>query len=74
MKNGIFLALPSIPTDDGCLRSTRSFSKLMRGISSKNNSDFYCYGCFHKFRTESTLNKHIELCKDNKFCEIKLPK
>ena len=69
-----FLALPSIPTDDGCLRPVKSFSKLMHGISSKNNGDFYCYGCFHSFRTQSVLLKHIELCKDNKFCKIELPK
>ena len=38
------------------------------------NGDFYCYGCFHSFRTESALNKHKELCKNNKFCDVKLPK
>ena len=46
----------------------------MNGISSKNQGDFYCYGCFHSFRTESALNNHGELCKDNKFCEVQLPK
>ena len=46
----------------------------MNGISSKNHGDFYYYGFFHSFRTESALNKHIELCKDNKFCQIDLPK
>ena len=45
----------------------------MNGISSKNHGDFYYYGFFHSFRTESALNKHIELCKDNKFCQIELP-
>ena len=38
------------------------------------NGDYYCYGCFHSFRTESALNKHKELCKNNKFCDVKLPK
>ena len=52
-----FLALPSIPSDDGYLRSTKSFSKLMSGIASKSHNNFYCYGCFHSFRTESTLKK-----------------
>ena len=41
-----FLALPSIPTEDGYLRPTKSFSRLMEGIASKNHNDFYCYGCF----------------------------
>ena len=69
-----FLALPSIPTEDGYLRPSKSFSKLMDGISSKNHGDFYGYGCFHSFKTQSVLIKHIELCKNNKFCEVKLPK
>ena len=68
-----FLALPSKPTDDGYLRSTKSFSKLMSGISSKSHNNFYCYGCFYSFRTESTLKKHVEPCKDNKFCQVQLP-
>ena len=46
----------------------------MNGISSKNHGDFHCYGCFHSFRTQSTLIKYIELCKNNKFCQIELPK
>ena len=39
----------------------------MSGISSKNHGSFYCYDCFHSFRTESALNKHVELCKNKKF-------
>ena len=42
-----FLALPSIPTDNGCLRPVKSFPRLRSGISSKKHGDFYCYGCFH---------------------------
>ena len=38
------------------------------------NGDYYCYGCFHSFRTEYALNKNTELCKTNKFCDVKLPK
>ena len=73
-KNDIFLALPSIATENGYLRPTKSFSRLMEGIASKNHNDFYCYGCFHSFRTKSALLKHIGLCKNNKFCQVELPK
>ena len=69
-----FLSLPSIPTEDGYLRLTKSFSRLMQGISSKSHGDVYCYGCFHSFKTDAALKKHKELCKNNKFCEEKLPK
>ena len=44
----------------------------MEGISSKSHSDFYCYGCFHSFGSESTLKKHVDLCKCNNFCKIEL--
>ena len=46
-----FLALPSILDEDGVKRSTKSFSRLMEGISSKSHGDFYCYGCLHSFCT-----------------------
>ena len=46
----------------------------MSGISSKSHNNFYCYGCFHSFRTESTLKKHVQLCENNKFFEVLLPK
>ena len=68
------LALPSIPTENGYLRPTKSFSRLMEPISSKSHNNFYCYVCFHSFRTESALNKHSELYKNNKFCDVQLPK
>ena len=45
----------------------------MRDISSTNHGDCYCYGCFHSFRTQSKLKQHTNLCKDNKFCEVRVP-
>ena len=67
-----FLALPSVLDKDGVKRPTKSLSRLMEGISSKSHSDFYCYGCFHSFGSESTLKKHVDLCKCNNFCKIEL--
>ena len=67
-----FLALPSILDEDGVKRPTKSLSRLMEGIASKSHGDFYCYGCFHSFCAESTLKKHVELCKYNDFCKIEL--
>ena len=68
-----FLALKSIPTEDGFMRPTKSFSRLMEGISSENHGEYYCYECFHSFRCKSTLRKHEELCKDHKHCKVTLP-
>ena len=46
----------------------------MRDISSNNHGDFYCYGCFYSFRTESKLESHYNLCKDHKYCAANITK
>ena len=69
-----FLALPSILDEDGVKRPTKSLSRLMEDIASKSHGDFYCYGCWHSFCTQSVLKNHVELCKYNDFCKIELPK
>ena len=57
-----------------CMKTTESFSKLMRDISSDSHENYYCFGCFHSFRCNSTSEKHTRLCKDHDFCRINLPK
>ena len=32
--------------------AVKKLSALLRGITSKNNSDFYCLNCLHPFRTK----------------------
>ena len=53
-KKWHFLALPSIPTEDGYLRPTRSFSGLMEGISSKNQLKPLKQGKQFKFHKPGT--------------------
>ena len=43
----------------------------MRGISSNVHENCYCSGCFHSFRSQSTLEKHTSLCKEHAFCITK---
>ena len=38
--------------------AVRSLSALLRGISSSNNGDFYCFNCFHSYRTLNKLKRH----------------
>ena len=52
-----FLALPSILDESGVNRPMKVLSKLVNGRSSSNHGDFYCYGCFHSFRTQ----KHCKI-------------
>ena len=37
--------------------AVKSLSALCKGITSKNNGDFYCTNCFHSFRAENKLKK-----------------
>ena len=53
-----FLALKSIPTDDGYNRPIRGISRLLRGILSNHAGDYYCLNCFHSFSTDIALKKH----------------
>ena len=67
------LSVKSEPTEDGYMKPIKSFSQLMWNKSSKLHEHFYCYGCFHSFRCQSTLEKHTQLCEDHDYCKIKLP-
>ena len=51
-----FLALKSNTVDNShYMNSQKSFSRLMKGISSNTHENHYCFGCFHSFRTQSAL-------------------
>ena len=69
-----FLALKSEKEEDSdFLKPTKSFSRLMRDISSNSRENYYYFGYFHSLRCKSTLEKHTQLCKDHYFCKVKLP-
>ena len=48
----------------------RSFSALLRGISSTNNGDFYCLNSFHSYRKLNKLQKHQRVCNNHDYCHI----
>ena len=50
-----------------------SIRMLFRGITSKNNGDFYCLNCFSSFRTKNALKNHENVCKDQDYCYIEMP-
>ena len=64
-----FLALPSVLDEDGVKRPYKSLSRLMEGISSNSHENYYCLGCFHYFRTKTTL---IEKHQNNIFIAVKM--
>ena len=68
-----YLALKSIPTENGYKKPTQSISRLFRGITSNPNGDFHCLGCLHSFRTDNKLRKQERLCNNHDFCETIMP-
>ena len=40
--------------------AVKSFSALLRGITSKHVGDFSCLNCFHSYRTKNKLKKTWE--------------
>ena len=43
--------------------AVKSFSRLLRGITSNHDGDYYCLNCFHSSRTENKLNVHKKYVK-----------
>ena len=52
----------------------RSLPALLRGITSKNNGDFYCLNCFHSYRTHNKLKKYERVCNNHDYCHVDMPK
>ena len=44
-------------------------SALLRGITSKNNGDFYCLNCLHSLRIKNILGLHKKVCKNKDFLQ-----
>ena len=45
-------------------------SALLRGITSKNNGDFYCLNCLHSFGTKNKLKSHKIACENKDYRSI----
>ena len=55
------------------LRPTKRLSRLLRGITSNHDGDFYCLSCLHSFRTDNALKKQERLCENNDYCIVEMP-
>ena len=53
--------------------AVKKLSALLRGITLKNNDDFYCLNCLHSFRTKNKLEFHKRVCENKDFCDVILP-
>ena len=53
--------------------AVKSLSRLLRGITSNHDVDYYCLNCFHSYGTENKLNAHKEVCENHDYCSIEMP-
>ena len=53
--------------------AVKNISGLLRGITSNYNGDVYCLNCLYSYRTKSKLKKHEKICKNDNFCNLKMP-
>ena len=70
-KQIILLMIPSRETWH--YHAVKKLSALLKGITSKNNGDFYCLNYLHSFRTKSKLESHKNVCKNKDFCNVIIP-
>ena len=68
-----YIALKSRRTDDGFNCPIRNLSRLLRGITSNHNGDFYCLNCLHSFRTDNVLKRHEKWRDNNNYCNAEMP-
>ena len=53
--------------------TVRRLSALLKGVTSNQNGGAYCLNCFHSYRTEKTLKKHMKVCEDKDYCYVEMP-
>ena len=53
--------------------AVKSLSALFRGITSKDDGDFYCLNCFQSYPTENKFKKHKNVCENHDYCYVEMP-
>ena len=56
------------------LSCCKKLSALLREITSRHDGDFYCLNCLHSCRTKNKLKKHKNVCKNQYYCYVEMPK
>ena len=52
--------------------AVKNISRLLRGITSNHNGDFYSLNCLHSYRAKNKLKNHERICKNHDFCYPKM--
>ena len=62
-KQIILLTIPNEEKEGWNYLAIKKLSALLRGITSKHHSGFYCLNCLHSFATKNKLESHEKVCK-----------
>ena len=62
-----------IPNEEGWHYLVVKTIALLRGITSKNNGDFYCLNGLHSFRTKNKFKSYKKVCESKKVRNIVMP-
>ena len=54
--------------------AVKKLAALLTGITSNHVGDFYCLNCLHSYRAKDKTKKHENVCKNNDYCYIEMPK
>ena len=49
-----------------------NLSRLLRGLTSNHNADFYCLNCFRSYRTKNKLEAHKKICENHDYCHVEM--
>ena len=53
--------------------TVKNLSRLLRGITSNHDGDFYCLNCFFAYSTKNKLEKHKKICENHDYCHVEMP-
>ena len=53
--------------------AVKNLSRLLRGVTGNNNSNFYCLKCFHAYTTKNKLEAHKKICENHNYCHVEMP-
>ena len=53
--------------------TVKNLSRLLRGIISNHDGDFYFLNCFHSYRTKNKLEAHEKICENRDYCDVEMP-
>ena len=53
--------------------TVKNLCRLLRGITSNHDGDFYCLNCFHSYRTKNKLDARKKIWENHEYCDIEMP-